>query len=246
MKSWFPRELQQRFERAIISGEYAQGTVVTAADLTHRFQAAWDEARQVLDAAYRKGLVDRNEPTPDQFRVLGLPQTNRESVFTHTARSGWKPRSQVREVVLELATAQVADRLKVKVGSPVYRYVRTRYVEEQALANQINYMPLEICPGLEEDDVSRYSFQKLLEDKYATVLTEMKEHFTIVPATEEDREVLELPEGSSVLVVERVALGATGQPLIWATIRIRPDRYSYVAELWPEAARLLKEPHDLH
>ncbi len=241
MKFWFPRELQRRVERAIISGEYAPGEHVTAADVAHRFQTTLEEARQILDAAYRKGLVDREGATLDQFRVLGLPRTERESVFTHTARSGWKPRSQVREVVLEPATAEVADRLQVKVGSPVYRYVRTRYVEEEALANQINYMPFEVCPGLEEDDVSRYSFQKLLEEKYSAVLTEMKERFAIVPATEEDREILDLPEGSSVLVVDRVALGATGQPLVWANIRIRPDRYSYVAELWPEAARLLEK-----
>jgi hypothetical protein len=42
-----------------------------------------------------------------------------------------------------------------------------------------------------------------------------------------------------VLVVDRVAKGATGWPLVWAMIRIRPDRYEYVAALWPEAAGLL-------
>ena len=30
-------------------------------------------------------------------------------------------------------------------------------------------------------------------------------------------------------------------PLVWADIRIRPDRYEYVAALWPRAAKLLED-----
>ena len=36
-----------------------------------------------------------------------------------------------------------------------------------------------------------------------------------------------------------VLLSATNRPVVWANIRIRPDRYAYVAALWPEAAELL-------
>jgi GntR family transcriptional regulator len=173
-------------------------------------------------------------------RVLGLPTTQFASVFTHTASSGFKPRSEVRQVEVEPATPIVAEKLRIDVDSPVYRYVRTRWVNEQALANQTNYMPFEVCPGLEHDDVSRYSFQKLLEVKYAAVLAEMKEEALLVPANTQDQNVLGLAEGANVLVVDRIALSATGWPLVWAEIRIRPDRFEYVAALWPEAAKLLQ------
>ena len=133
----------------------------------------------------------------------------------------------------------MAEKLEVAPDSPVYRYVRTRFVNEEALANQINYMPLEVCPGLEHDDVTRTSFQKLLENKYATVFAGMKERFAIVEANEEDCEILGLAACSTILLIERVALSATNRPVVWANIRIRPDRYSYVAALWPEAAELL-------
>jgi DNA-binding GntR family transcriptional regulator len=51
---------------------------------------------------------------------------------------------------------------------------------------------------------------------------------------------LGLPAGATVLVVDRIARGATGWPLVWAEIRIRPDRFEYVAALWPQAAELLR------
>jgi GntR family transcriptional regulator len=236
----YPRELQRHFEQAIASGQLAAGMEVTTEGLADRFQAAVESMRQVLQAACRKGLVEPVELREGTYLVLGLIQTNMESVFTHTAKAGFKPTSLVRTVEVEPASALVAAKLDMAAGSPVYRYVRTRNVDGQPLANQTNYIPYEVCPGLEEDDVFRHSFQKLLEDKYRAVLVEMKEHFALVPATEQDREILDLPENSSVLLIDRIALGPTGRPLVWADIRIRPDRYEYVKALWPDAAELLR------
>lgn len=236
----YPRELQRQFEQAVVQGQYAKGEAMSVKDLAAKLQVTPAEMMPVMLTAYRKGLVDKVAKEVDTFRILGLPTTRFASVFTHTAKSGFKPRSLVRDVEVEPATLTVAEKLYVEVDSPVYRYVRTRFADERALANQTNYMPFAICPGLEHDDVSRYSFQKLLEEKYSAVLVEMKENFEIVPANEQDLNVLGLSPGSSILLIDRIALSATGQPLVWASIRIHPDRYRYVGALWPKAAELLK------
>lgn len=240
MDTEFPRELQRRFEQAVAEGVYARGERLEAVDLAERFQVNLDRMAAVLDTSYRKGLVERIADEAAAFQVLGLVQTRFASVFTHTTESGLRPRSEVRLVEVEPATSSVAEKLEVAAGSPVYRYVRTRYVNEEALANQTNYIPYEVCPGLEGDDVSRYSFQKLLEGKYHAVLTDMEEAFSILPAGDEDLQILGLPTGASVLLIERIARSATGRPLVWANIRVRPDRYQYVAALWPKAAALLR------
>jgi GntR family transcriptional regulator len=228
-----------RFEKAIAAGEHPQGQMLRADDLAQQVQVPVAEMRRVLLAAWRKGLVEPAGQDPDLFRVLGVVRPAFSSVFTHTDKSGLRPRSELREVRVEQAGATVAAKLRVEAGGPVYRYVRTRYANDEALANQVNYMPYEVCPGLEEYDVSHRSFQKILEEEYYAIFSGMDESFILEPATEEDREILGLPDHTSVLVVDRVAKGATGWPLVWAMIRIRPDRYEYVAALWPEAAGLL-------
>ncbi|MCL7451682.1 MAG: UTRA domain-containing protein [Anaerolineae bacterium] len=234
----YPTELQARFERRIVAGAYGRGQVIRVDHLAAQLKAPTDQVLRVLRTAQRKGLVA--DAAEGSVRVLGLPTTRFASVFTHTASSGLNPRSEVRQVEVERATLTVAERLRVDVGSPVYRYVRTRWVNEEALANQTNYMPFQVCPGLEHDDVRRYSFQKLLEEKYAAVLVEMVEETRLAAASVQDQAVLGLAQGANVLVVDRIALSATGWPLVWAEIRIRPDRFEYVAALWPEGAKLLK------
>jgi GntR family transcriptional regulator len=126
-------------------------------------------------------------------------------------------------------------------GAPVYRFVRTRYVNDEPLANQTNFIPFEVCPGLEDDDVSNFSFKRLLEEKYLAILSQLQESHQITQADAQDAHVLGVSPGSLLVLVERISLSPTGYPMVWASIRIRPDHFQYVAALWPAAAELLEE-----
>ena len=232
----FPRNLQRQFEQAIVANKYAAGEIFTVQRLARQFNVSAEQMLQVLQVEQRKGLVV--EQADGSFKILELAPP-RDSVFSHTQKLGFKPTSKVREVEVEPASIPVAQKLNLQVEAPVYRFVRTRYVNGEALANQTNYIPFEICPELENDDVSHYSFQKLLEEKYLTFTAELEESFELVPANAQDMDILNLPPASSVLLVQRISLSATGYPLVWSNIRIRPDRYQYVSKLWPSAAEVL-------
>ncbi len=232
----FPRDLQQRFEDAIVNARIPTGFRATAEQFAAHFGATLEDTSRVLQAAYRKGLV---QPVGDGFEVLEPLRPSVESLFQHTSRAGLAPSSNIRRVVVEPATEPVARRLGVPIGSPVYRLERTRIVNEEVVANQVNFIPYEVCPGLDSDDMTHYSFQKLLEGKYHAVVADIQEEDALHEAGEEDQKVLGLRPASPVLVVRRLSLSRTQQPLVWADIHIRPDRYHYVASLWPQAAQLL-------
>jgi GntR family transcriptional regulator len=233
----FPRNLQHRFEQAILNNAFTAPCVFTCAELASRFDVSANDMLIVLAAAHRKGLVV--EQDGGLFRILGLTVPPQDSVFSHTQKLGFKPNSQVREVSIKPASSVVAQTLRLSAGEPVYHFVRTRNVNGETLANQTNYIPYEICPGLEQDDVSRYSFQKLLEEKYLTYTATFKEDFSVEPANKQDQKILSLPPDASIWLVRRLALSATGFPVVWSNIRIRPDRWQYVTQLWPSAAEAL-------
>lgn len=232
----YPRDLQQRFEEAIVNGRIPSGFRATAEQFAADLGAPPADMTLVLRAAYRKGLA---QPVGDEFEVLGPLQPSVESLFQHTSRAGLAPSSNIRRVIVEPAAEHVAQRLAVDVGAPVYRLERARIVNEEVIANQVNFIPYEVCPGLESDDLTHYSFQMLLEGKYHAVVADIQEEVALQAADEQDQRVLAMPPHASVLVVRRLSLSRTRQPLVWADIHIRPDRYSYVAALWPQAARLL-------
>ena len=238
MKIDFPRELSQQFEQAIAKHELATGTIVTVPAMAERFQANAQDMERVLASCFRKGIVQQRN---QDYEILGVMEPVLDSLFQHAAKSGMKPSSDVRAVVIEPASQAAADKLEIPVDSPVYRLERTRNVNDETVANQVNFIPCEICPGLEDDDMTHHSFQQLLEAKYNVIMAEMKEDIFLAPASDSDQNILKLEDGSQVLIIDRLAMGKTNRPLVWANIHIHPERYHYVAGLWPSAAALLEK-----
>lgn len=241
MEIHFPVELQRQVEQAIVAGELPVGQLVNTPGLAARFHALLDEMQVVLLSEHRKGLLVCD--SANEFRVLGLSAPQVESVFQHTSKVGFKPSSVMRGVTIEPASIEIAAKLDLPISAPVYRMDRTRLVNGEVIANQTNVIPFEVCVGLENDDVSHASFQQLIDGKYRAVTKEMREEFAMATATAQDQEILGLDPGSPILVIQRLALSATSSPLIWTDIHVRPDRFDYVAALWPSAKKLLERFH---
>lgn len=237
----FPVELQMQVERAIAQEILAKGQVLTLPELEKIFKTDRAALESVLQAEERKGLISRQGT---DIRILGVQEKGVDSLFQHTSRAGLKPTSIIRNATIEPADAETAARLELPLGAPVYRLVRTRLINDEVLANQVNFIPYEVCPGLENEDVSRYSFQKLLEERYYTIITQIQEEMRIVPGSESDLRVLGLPLGALVLIIDRLSYSCNRLPVVWASIHIRTDRYHYVSTLWSQAAPLLQE-HNL-
>jgi len=234
----FPRELQEKIEGDIVAGRLIDRQEVSLNDLQNTYQASLAELDKVVRGAIRKGLLVQNA-LDNRFVVHAKPQPKIISVFQHAARSGLSPRSIVRAVEILPAHKIVAHQLQLKVGEPVFQQTRTRLVNDMVIANQNNYIPIEVCPGLETVDLAHTSFQTVLEGRFNAVVCEVKEDFRLSESNPEDAAILGIESGDKVLIVERLSLGATGLPLVWADIHIRLDCYHYVQDLWPEAAAVV-------
>lgn len=233
----FPVELQRAFEDDILAGTFPGKQHFALSEFLDFYETNTQDASIVLRSAYRKGLIS-NEIN-NIYGVLGKNQPAIESVFQHADKSGQQPKSLVRKVEVVLADAFIANQLKIAVAQPVFRQARTRLINAETVANQNNYMPIEVCPMLETIDLTRKSFQVTLEEQFNAVIADIDEQFEVVPATGEDMDILGLSDGAKILAVRRLSLSGTRMPLVWADIHVRIDCYHYVEKLWPEAATLL-------
>ena len=236
----YPNELQERVEGDIVSGRLATGSNVDFADLQKRYQADPENLKRVIQGSLRKGLLKQLSSILT-YTILGKSQPTIISVFQHAAKTGLTPKSIVRDVVVRPASEFVAKKLMVKAGEAVFKQTRTRVVNDEVIANQNNYIPIEVCPGLEKVDLSHTSFQTVLEGQFNAVVADIKEDFKISPANLEDAQILGVNKGTDILIVERLSLSPGGFPLVWADIHVRSDRYHYVKDLWPEAENVLRQ-----
>lgn len=234
----YPVELQLRFEKEIAGNVLAAGKVYRQNDLVCRYSTKSDDFELVLKSSHRKGLIALEDQ--DNVRILGLPEPEITSVFQYAEKSHLKPSTLVRSVDIVHADSLIAKKLVIEIGSPVFVQVRTRMINGESLANQYNFIPYSICPGLELLDLSHSSFQVALEREFHTVITKIDEQYKLALPSRDDVAILGIGRADHVLVVQRISYCRSSLPVVFADIHVNPRLFHYVKDLWPEAVEMVK------
>jgi DNA-binding GntR family transcriptional regulator len=112
-------------------------------------------------------------------------------------------------------------------------------INGEILANQYNFIPYEICPGLEFIDLSRSSFQVALQRDFHTVITRIHEDYFLDAPSRDDSEILQISDQDQILIVQRTSYSRNNLPVVFADIHVNPCQFHYVKELWPKANSLI-------
>lgn len=235
----FPVDLQRLFEEDIVKDHFDLNAIYSLEKFKAKYNAEKQEMISVLRGLHRKGLIifEGNE----KIRILGLPEAKITSVFQYAEKSKLKPSTVVRRVEIRPADYLIAEKLEIELHSPVFVQVRTRKINDEVLANQYNFIPYEICPGLETLDLSRTSFQVALEKDFHMVITQIHEDYFLSNPERDDDAVLQINDQDQILVVQRTSYSRNNLPVVFADIHVNPRQFHYVKELWPNANSLINQ-----
>jgi GntR family transcriptional regulator len=144
--------------------------------------------------------------------------------FTEQLRRG-HVRASARVISSDVVPASrpVAKALELAPDASVYEVVRVRSALRQPLALERSYLPVELFPGLLDKRLSGSLYTRMRRD-YGLgpqTATEFLEPFI---ATAAEAQLLDVPEGSALLLIERTARTTSGQPVEFARDLFRPDR----------------------
>ena len=124
----------------------------------------------------------------------------------------------------------MARALELPPGAPCYRLCRLRIVEGEPISIQTPHLPVDLCPDLEENDLTR-SLYRLLETRYGLRLWSGHETLRARCALPREEELLEVPACTPVMHMERVTYAATGQAVEYLEAVWRGDRYDFKVSL---------------
>jgi GntR family transcriptional regulator len=117
-----------------------------------------------------------------------------------TAR-GSTLRSEVRRLEVVPADEQIAGLLELPRDAPVIVLERLRFVDDEPRVAVTTHLPLEIAPGLVEDDLTSQSLYALLEHKYGVELTHGRRAVEAEVAGDALAASLGIAPGAAVLVL---------------------------------------------
>ncbi|MBU9723331.1 MULTISPECIES: GntR family transcriptional regulator [Bacillaceae] len=104
---------------------------------------------------------------------------------------------------------------------------RLRYASDQPLAIEKHYYPIEIGERLQAFNLNEAVIYDLLENELGIRLYETDEVITCKSASRKESSLLEVSEGTSLLVMERVLYDQFGKKIEFLRSVYRPDLFTF-------------------
>ncbi len=221
------------------SGEYAIGTLLPPEpELEKIYGVSRTTVRRAISmlVTAKRVRVKQGHGT----EVLGgrAPVENdlyRFSNITHVTeemKHSVRPTHEPMVVDLAPAPAEVAEFLKVKPGSTVYRIHRRLHFPDDGrpFGYKINYVSPKLCPKIENYADVSINLYTLLYNQYKLVYDHADETITAVAADFYDSAVLGVSVGAPLLLLKRRSFHSGG-PLEYTEFKIVPEYYEVTVHM---------------
>jgi DNA-binding GntR family transcriptional regulator len=220
-------QVANSLERAITDGVLPPGSrLETEVALSERIGLSRPTIRRAIQELVDKGLLVRRRGVGTQV-VQGRVTRNVEftSLYEDLALSGQTPETQVLTAETRPADATAAELLGVAVGSSTLFLGRLRFANGVPLAVLENTLPEQFA-GIDTDTFTRHGLYQVLRSK-GVAMRVAKQSIGARQATADEARLLDMPERSAVLTMNRTAFDSSGRAVEFGRHCYRPDLYSF-------------------
>ena len=227
-------QIQSQLLQMIQSGQLRAGDALPSEDeLRRACGVSRMTARHALQSLENQGFASRHK---GQGTFVSQPRVEKDimhlSGFTAEMRAlGLQPSSRVLEAETIPASAEVASRLHIQIGSPVFHLRRLRCADSLPVAVEEAWLSHAQFPGLDKLDFASASLYKTLRERYGIRLSRADEILEARSATRQQAELLEIPRQASLLAITRTLWSVDGRPVETAQSIYRGDRYRAVLSI---------------
>jgi GntR family transcriptional regulator len=185
--------------------------------------------RQALSALAHEGLIERHQgkgafvtpprTTQSLERLQGLTEAlSSRGQVVHSQRLSMKRLS---------ASAEVARKLHLAIGDPIYRLTTLRYVDREAVSVNTSDFPLSLGERMVRLDLSGRDIIEVLEKDLALQVSQAQLDITAIAMPPQEARWLSVAPGSPALRVHRCLSDPQGTPLQIETAIHRAETFSY-------------------
>ena len=227
-------QLKTALLRDIESGRWRPGDRIPTEDaLIERYQVSKITVRQALRDLAQMGYIRREQGRGTFVQGPPLEEGPRElKSFTAEMRNhGFSATSRVLEQGVIAAPAEIAERLGVAPGSPVFRLHRLRMADGEPMGLQTAYIAMALVPRIDQLSFADASLYEILGTHYALYPAAARETHRAVPLPEDVAPLLRSAASSPALAAERLTTLGDGRPLEFVQSIMRGDRYKIVLDL---------------
>jgi GntR family transcriptional regulator len=209
--------------------------ILSERQLEQRYKLSRPTIRQAIDILSRQGYLYRVHGkgtfvSPPKLQKGMLELTS----FTEDMRNrGLEPGQKILEFGYVKPDSKIRRQLEILDNEKkVLRIKRLRYGDEEPMGLQESFLALDSAHTITREEIEeRGSIYLILQEKFGIYPTEADETLEVTLATSEEAELLNVIEGSPLLLNERTLWSQDRIAIEFVRILYRGDRYKYFMRL---------------
>ncbi|WP_045518152.1 GntR family transcriptional regulator [Neobacillus niacini] len=223
-------QLEEYIKQQIENGILMEETVIPSErEYAQTFQISRMTVRQAINNLVSEGYLKRQKGRGTFVNKKKVEQELQGMTsFTEDMLSrGMSPSSTLLSFQIIPADKKTAFDLKIEENESVYKIKRIRLADGAPMALETAYIPVEIVPGLTEEN-SNLSLYQYIEEILSLSITEATQEIEASIASSNDAEALEINIGDPILLIERISYLQNGIPFELVKSTFRADRYRFI------------------
>ena len=125
----------------------------------------------------------------------------------------------------------VATMLDLRTGTAIWRLERVRFTQQRPVALQTSFIPAEVCPRLDAQDLSTRHLVDVLRDEYGVNLVRAVEYVDPTVADDYAAKALGVKLRTPLFRIERITYAMNDHVVEYRRALLRGDAYRYRLDL---------------
>jgi GntR family transcriptional regulator, phosphonate transport system regulatory protein len=227
------RRIADDLEQSIARGAFQPGAKLPGEiDIAERFGVNRHTVRRAIASLAERGLVraERGSGTYIEARRMSYPIRPRTRFSEIVGGAGRSASGRLVASVIEDADADIANRLKLKVGDPVTRLELLRHADRVPLCAATSWLPAQRFPQAARTYSLSGSITRMLTRYGVRDYTRKNTHVTAAIAEIGDASSLKIALGRPLLVVDSVDVDGDENPILTTRARFAADRLQLIID----------------
>ncbi|MGI6192150.1 MAG: GntR family transcriptional regulator [Christensenellales bacterium] len=220
-------QLEDLLRTSIMNGEWKVNHAIPSEnELSKRYGLSRMTVRSVITMLVKEGLLYRVQ---GKGTFVSEPKIVTRSpaymgVREQLEQMGYEIRTRLVHFEIIPANNNIAMALGIAPGDLVTFIERIRYTGGQPISLHRSYIPVSLCPGLEEADLEGEQLCVIVERQFGYKAASVFESLESVPANAEEADLLQIDRGYPILMLEDVNKTAEGTIFEYTKVLFRGDK----------------------
>jgi len=195
--------------------------IPTEQELCEQFHVSRITVRQAISSLVKEGILARQRGRGTYV----LPPKMAERLDSQDPPvNGDRSKVVLYSIERTNADRRLATKMSTNVGEPLHKIRRLRLVEDEPISYITLYLPLRFFPEFTRAELDSEHFRRVIEYKSGLVASRGEETIECIQADRFRSELLRVPVGSPLLVVESIAYLSSGEVMEFSRAYHRADR----------------------